>query len=134
MVTRLYTVTSVYLAKCRCLMCYDIAFATSIRAITDYFPELILDPQLNLDFTQDHVQGSGVFGEHPILFVNKAGEMHLHPMSWSVVEFWQKTPLDMKDFKVIKKRNGYLNARLETTSGWQRVQPGSNPGGQWRRR
>ncbi|HWB27575.1 MAG TPA: SOS response-associated peptidase family protein [Chitinophagaceae bacterium] len=94
-------------------MCYDIAFATSIRSITDYFPELILDPQLNLEFTQDHVQGSGVFGEHPILYINKEGKMHLHPMAWSAVEYWQKEPLDMKDFKVIKKRNGYLNARSE---------------------
>jgi putative SOS response-associated peptidase YedK len=94
-------------------MCYDISFATSIRAIADYFPELIIDPQVNLDFIQDHIQGTAVFGKHPILYIEKDGRTILRMMSWSVLRKTTKELPNNKDFKVIKARNGYLNARSE---------------------
>jgi putative SOS response-associated peptidase YedK len=107
-------------------MCYDISFATSIRALADYFPELIIDPQIDLEFQQDHIQGTAVFGKHPIIFVDKTGSLRLKPMEWGVMEFWTKEVPNNKDFKIMKKRNGYLNARSEriladTKSYWYKI-------------
>ncbi len=90
-------------------MCYDISFTVNIRAITDFFPETVFDPQLNLEFGMaDHIQGVSVFGEHPILYMNRETmQINCRPMQWSCIEFFRKEMPDMK------RRNGMLNIRAE---------------------
>jgi len=66
-----------------------------------------------MEFTQDHVQGSAIFPDYPIIFRAKDGQLHLKLMSWSCLARWVKEKPDNKDPKTIKLRNGYLNARSE---------------------
>lgn len=94
-------------------MCYDISFQVNIRQLTDYFPGLIYDSQTMLDFPAfDHVQGVGVFQEHPVIYINREDALpHCRMMSWGVVEHFQKAIPDWK------KRNGMLNIRAERIFG-----------------
>jgi putative SOS response-associated peptidase YedK len=84
-------------------MCYDISFKVS------YFPNLILDEQLELQWPQfDHTQGVSVFAPHPIIYRNKEDKLlHMRNMEWSCIEYYTKEEPDWK------KRNGMLNARSE---------------------
>ena len=90
-------------------MCYDISFTVNMRQLSDYFPDLIFDSQLNIDFGGfDHTQGPGVFGEHPVIYENiDDKKLHCKLMEWSVLEFYQKEKPPMV------KRNGMLNIRSE---------------------
>jgi putative SOS response-associated peptidase YedK len=81
-----------------------------------------------MEFTQDHIQGTGVFPEHPILFVDRDGQTRLRLMRWGAVEFWTTEVPDYKskDFKYIQKLNWKLNARAERilddkTSYWYKI-------------
>ena len=31
-------------------MCYDISFSTTIEMVTDYIPDLVVDPQIGIDY------------------------------------------------------------------------------------
>ena len=90
-------------------MCYDISFEVSMRQLSDYFPDLIFDQQIEMGFTPfDHVQGVSVFREHPIIYINRDDfQVHCKLMQWGVVEFYRK---EIPDWK---KRNGMLNIRAE---------------------
>lgn len=77
---------------------------------------------------QDHIQGTGVFPEHPILFTDKEDVLRLRLMRWGAVEYWAKEEPEYKskDFKVIQKLNWKLNARSERvlddkTSYWYKI-------------
>ncbi len=89
-------------------MCYDVSFTVKLEEINDYFPGIIMDPQINLEFQQSHIMGTAVFPDHPIVFLNKEDNLfHCKLMSWSCIEFYAKEMPDMK------KRNGMLNIRSE---------------------
>lgn len=90
-------------------MCYDVSFTLNIRQVQDYFPDLVFDEQLDLDFfPMDHVQGVGVFPHYPVLYRDRSDhKIHLKEMEWSVMEFFLKTEPS------IAKRNGMLNIRSE---------------------
>lgn len=94
-------------------MCYDISFTVKIERIADYFPDLVFDDQLILDYeSSSHIQGSAIFPQHPIVYSHKDDhKLHCRMMSWSCVEFYNKTMPDMK------KRNGMLNIRSERVLG-----------------
>lgn len=103
-------------------MCYDISFTVSIPEIRDYFPELIYDDQLELNFGPlDHIQGVGVFGAHPVVYTDRQDmRLHLRMMEWSCIEFSVKKEPEMQ------KRIGMLNIRSEriledTSSYWYRI-------------
>ncbi|GAB3028114.1 hypothetical protein GCM10027051_36430 [Niabella terrae] len=103
-------------------MCYDISFEIKMRQLSDYFPELIFDGQIDLDFQAfDHVQGVSVFAPHPILYVNRDDlQLHCRAMQWGVVEFYRK---ELPDWR---RRNGMLNIRAERVladpqSYWHRI-------------
>jgi putative SOS response-associated peptidase YedK len=103
-------------------MCYDISFDVSIRALGDYFPDLIFDSQMDVEFGAiDHVQGVGVFGKYPIIFVNKDDQQqHCRLMEWGIIQFYSKTE------PAVPVRNKFLNIRSErvlddTTSYWYKI-------------
>jgi putative SOS response-associated peptidase YedK len=90
-------------------MCYDISFTVNITELADYFPDLVFDEQMQLQFGPvDHIQGVSVFAKHPIIYMHRQ-EMkpHARLMEWSCIEFYAKTEPDFK------KRNGMLNIRAE---------------------
>ena len=90
-------------------MCYDISFTVSIRVLGDYFPDLVFDEQMELEFGPiDHVQAPGVFGKHPVIFQNRDdNKLHCELMEWGIIEHFQK------EEPLIAKRNGMLNIRSE---------------------
>src|SRR5205085_2011033 len=90
-------------------MCYDIAFKVNIPELRDYFPDLIFDTQIEMEFTPfDHRQGVSVFGKHPIIYINREDlKEHCRLFEWGVIEHYKKEEPDMKN------RNWMLNIRAE---------------------
>jgi putative SOS response-associated peptidase YedK len=90
-------------------MCYDISFTVDVRQLTDYFPDLIFDSQIHMEFgAVDHVQGVGVFGKHPVIYMNREDfQLHCKLMEWGCIPYYAK---DEPDWKV---RNKMLNIRSE---------------------
>ena len=90
-------------------MCYDISFTVNIKELEDYFPGLVYDHQIKMDFAPlDHIQGVSIFPEHPIIYTNRQDfKLHIRRMEWSAIEYNATTEPDMA------KRNGMLNIRSE---------------------
>ena len=89
-------------------MCYDISFTVEIKELSDYFPDLIHDEQLEINFDGTHIIGH-MYQEHPIIYRNKEDDkLHVRMMEWGCIPFYVK---DMDKFK--KLRPGMLNARNE---------------------
>ncbi len=90
-------------------MCYDISFQISIAELSDYFPDLVFDSQINLDFDATvHILGHG-YPAHPIIFKNQTdGLLHCRLMEWGVIPYYVK---DEKQF--LRQRATMLNARSE---------------------
>lgn len=103
-------------------MCYDISFHVSIAQLSDYFPDLIFDTQIEMDFDVGmHIMGHA-YGEHPIIYANQeTGVLHCRLMEWGCIPFYVK---DEKTF--IRQRATMLNARSEriledTKSYWYKI-------------
>lgn len=90
-------------------MCYDISFKAKVTQLIDYFPDLIFDSQVEINFgNMAHIQGVGVFATHPIIYRHRDdGKLHCRPMEWSCIEFYAKAEPD------IQRRNSMLNIRSE---------------------
>lgn len=89
-------------------MCYDISFTVNIKALSDYFPELTFDEQIEMTFQPSHIAGHS-FGNHPIIYRNREdGQLHGRLMEWGCIPFYIK---DEQTFK--KQRASMLNARSE---------------------
>ncbi|MEO6671214.1 MAG: SOS response-associated peptidase family protein [Ferruginibacter sp.] len=90
-------------------MCYDISFTADVKELADYFPEMILDSQLNIDFGNiDHIQGVSLFPDHPIIYFDRENrKVSCRPMSWSCI------PESSKTMPSMVTRNGRLNIRSE---------------------
>lgn len=103
-------------------MCYDISFKVDIRQLIDYFPDLVYDVQMELDFDASvHIVGHA-YGEHPIIFKNSEDQnLHCLGMEWGCIPFYVK---EEKAFA--RQRNTMLNARSEriladTKSYWYKI-------------
>ncbi len=105
-------------------MCYDISFTVHVNQLSDYFPDLIFDMQLDIDFDATlgaHILGHA-YGEHPIIYMNQEDKkLHCRPMEWGVIPFYTK---DEKAF--VRQRASMLNARSERilddkTSYWYKI-------------
>lgn len=102
-------------------MCYDISFKVKIQELVDYFPDLIFDEQLQLDFDGTHIIGHN-YGEHPILYRNNdTGKIHCRSMEWGCIPYYVKHEEDF-----LKQRASMLNARSEriledTKSYWYKI-------------
>ncbi len=90
-------------------MCYDISFTVDIRVLSDYFPDLVFDSQIDLEFGPiDHIQGVGVFGKHPIFYINRDDRrLHCRLMEWGIIEHY----VDMEPHPTY--RNKFVNIRSE---------------------
>jgi len=90
-------------------MCYDISFTINIRQLSDYFPDLVFDQQLVIDFEQTvHIMGHS-YGEHPIIYQNSVDkQLHCRSMEWGCIPFYVK---EEKAF--LRQRASMLNARSE---------------------
>ncbi|KAA9037126.1 SOS response-associated peptidase [Ginsengibacter hankyongi] len=103
-------------------MCYDISFTINVRELSDYFPDLVFDDQLEINFQGAvHIMGHG-YGKHPIIYYNKEdNRIHCKAMEWGCIPFYVK---DEDTFK--KQRATMLNARSEriledTKSYWYKI-------------
>lgn len=90
-------------------MCYDISFTTDVKELTDYFPDLVFDSEIHLEFGPiDHLQGVGVFPKMPVVYINKEDQLpHVRMMEWGVIEHYAKEEPD------VKRRNYMCNIRSE---------------------
>ena len=89
-------------------MCYDISFTVNIRTLSDYFPDLIFDEQIEMTFEPVHIIGHN-YGNHPIIYKNREDEkLHCKLMEWGCIPFYIK---EEDAFK--KQRVTMLNARSE---------------------
>lgn len=94
-------------------MCYDISFTIDFKEIKSYFPDLVLDGDIELNYDATiHIMGHS-HGLHPIVYVNRDDmQLHCRPMEWGCIPFYVK---DEKQF--IKQRATMLNARSERILG-----------------
>ena len=100
-------------------MCYDISFSTQIELITDYLPELEIDPQLSISFQPAiHTQAQS-FQRSPVIIFDE-GKYKLKPFEWGIIAPYMNTPEKIK-----KLRPQMCNARseklLDKTSYWNRI-------------
>ena len=75
-------------------MCYHISFEIKLENILDYFPDLIIDPQLELDFpTSAYINGFDHRPQQVMVRSRKDGKRHLALMNWGYlpnsVENWE---------------------------------------------
>lgn len=94
-------------------MCYDISFTVNLRQLDDYFPDLIYDVQLEINFEQSvHVIGHN-YGEYAVIYRNREDfKLHLTLMEWGCIPFFIKD-----EASYLKKRATMLNARSERVLG-----------------
>ncbi len=89
-------------------MCYDISFTIDVRTLADYFPDLVADTQIELNFDPTHIVGHA-YNEHPIIYRHRDDKrVHVKMMEWGCIPFYVK---DINTFK--KQRATMLNARSE---------------------
>jgi len=89
-------------------MCYDISFTVNIKKLADYFPDLIFDEQIEINFEPVHIIAHN-YGNHPIIYKNREDEkLHCRLMEWGCIPFFVK---DEEAYK--KQRATMLNARSE---------------------
>lgn len=102
-------------------MCYDISFTVEIKQLSDYFPDLIFDDQLEINFDGTHIIGH-TYQEHPIIYQDREDKkLHVRMMEWGCIPFYEK---DIAAFK--RQRATMLNARSErilgdTKSYWYKI-------------
>src|SRR5674476_866000 len=102
-------------------MCYDISFTVEIKHLADYFPDLIFEEQLEINFDGTHIIGHQ-YSNHPIIYRNKEEDkLHVRIMEWGCIPFYIK---DLAKFK--RQRATMLNARSErifgdTKSYWYKI-------------
>ncbi|OIR07664.1 putative SOS response-associated peptidase YedK [mine drainage metagenome] len=94
-------------------MCYDVSFTVNIKQLSDYFPDLIFDDQIEINFEAAiHVVGHA-YGNHPIIYVSRDDlKLHCRLMEWGVIPFWIKD-----ESAYLRQRATMLNARSERILG-----------------
>ena len=103
-------------------MCYDISFTININELAEYFPDLIFDTQIEINFDATiHIIGHD-YGLHPIIYLNRVDQLpHCSLMEWGCIPYFIK-----EEKKFLKQRASMLNARSEriledTNSYWNKI-------------
>jgi putative SOS response-associated peptidase YedK len=101
-------------------MCYDISFSTTIEMVTDYIPDLVVDPQIGMDYDMNLHAQAQAFRKYPIV-IFEDGQYKLKLFEWGVIADYMDTPEKIK-----KMRNSMCNARSEKIIGdeksiWHRM-------------
>jgi len=101
-------------------MCYDISFSTRYELITDYVPDLVIDPQITMDYDMNlHLQAQA-HRKYPVIIFDD-GKYKLKPFEWGIIADYMDTPEKIK-----KQRATMCNARSEKIiedkrSYWHRI-------------
>lgn len=102
-------------------MCYDVSFTVEIKQLSDYFPDLIFDEQLEINYDGTHIIGH-LYQEQAIIYRNNEDKkLHVRMMEWGCIPFYVK---DLETYK--RQRATMLNARSErilgdTKSYWYKI-------------
>jgi putative SOS response-associated peptidase YedK len=102
-------------------MCYDVSFTVEIKQLSDYFPDLIFDEQLEINYDGTHIIGH-LYSEQPIIYRNREdNKLHGRMMEWGCIPYYVK---DLETYK--NQRATMLNARSEriledTKSYWHKI-------------
>ncbi len=76
-------------------MCYDISFSTTIETITDYLPDIEIDPQIGFDFNSAiHVLAQS-YRKYPVI-IQEDGKYKLKEFEWGVIADYMNTPEKIK--------------------------------------
>ena len=107
-------------------MCYDISFTVNIPQLSEYFPDLVFDEQIEIQFGDHPIDGSHIMGHahgaHPIIYRNRDdGRLHCRPMEWGCIPYYIT---DEKEYQ--KQRTTMLVTRserilLDQKSYWFRI-------------
>lgn len=103
-------------------MCCDISFTANLSTLSDYFPNLEFDEdvELNAD-TSVHINGHA-FTAHPIVYRNRTDQqLHVHMMEWGCIPYYIQN-----EMQFLRQRTSMLNARSERilndpTSYWFKI-------------
>lgn len=103
-------------------MCYDISFTVELRVLGDYFPDLVFDEQIKIDFALgEHIAGHA-HGLHPVIYRHRGDQqLHCRLMEWGCIPYYIT---DLPGFA--RQRSSMLNARSERVvddkaSYWYRI-------------
>ncbi len=106
-------------------MCYDVSFKSTIKQLNKYFPDAIMQDQLQIDFellhNMTHIIGHA-HGEHPVFYIPTTENLpHCKLMEWGIIPYYIK---DEDAYK--KQRTSMLNIRSErilddTKSYWYKI-------------
>ena len=101
-------------------MCYDISYRITLESIEDYFGNIEIDPQLDIDFSVSIHVLAQAYKKHPIV-IFEDGKYKLKAFEWGVIADYMDTPEKIK-----KMRNSMCNARGEKIiddkkSYWHRI-------------
>lgn len=101
-------------------MCYDISFSVKGEKLSDYLPNIKIDPQFTISFEPKLHVIAQAYSKYPvILFEN--GDYRLTQFEWGLIPGYMNTPEKIK-----KGRNFMCNARSEKivqdkSSAWYRI-------------
>ncbi|MDQ6890687.1 MAG: SOS response-associated peptidase [Bacteroidota bacterium] len=95
-------------------MCYHISFEVKLESILDYFPDLVIDTQTEMNFTTAAYMNG--FDHPPVKCIAKSrkdGKLHLVEMMWGFL------PANVKDFEAAKRFwNGYKDENGRWNTGF----------------
>lgn len=88
-------------------MCYDISYRITLESIEDYFENIEIDTQLDIDFDVSIHVLAQAYKKHPVV-IFEDGRYKLEAFEWGVIADYMDTPE-----KVKKIRSSMCNARSE---------------------
>lgn len=101
-------------------MCHDLSFSTStVEFITDILPNIVLDGQLDMDFTiTSHVLSMS--NRKCLTIYSKDNTPHLNAFEWGLVADFMKTPELVKKYRT-QMANCRMENILDKKSAWYRI-------------
>ncbi len=76
-------------------MCYDISFSTTIEMVTDYIPDLVIDPQIGIDFDMNLHILAQAFKKYPVI-IYEDGNYKVKLFEWGIIPEYMDTPEKIK--------------------------------------
>lgn len=93
-------------------MCYHISFEVKLESITDYFPDLVIDHQLDVVFPAAAYANGFNHGTQPVMLKGrKDSKRHLGSMMWGYL------PNSVKNFEEAEK---FWNGYKDESSKWNK--------------
>jgi putative SOS response-associated peptidase YedK len=100
-------------------MCYDISFSTKYELVTQYVPDLVVDPQIRFEYTGPLHLVAQSFSKKAVIF-REDGRNHLKEFEWGVIADYMRTPEAIR-----KSRQWMCNAQseklLDSKAYWYRI-------------